>query len=88
VAGIHILQGEVKFEISYFRSPETQRRSRLLIDKGAAKSLIWLKGQIPKVEAEPSIEKDGCSQIIDSGILAYGGKQGLRFETPGAWITK
>jgi hypothetical protein len=59
-----------------------------LIEKGAEESLIWLKGQIPKVKVEPSIEKDRCSNIIDSGILAYGGKQGLRFETLGARITK
>jgi hypothetical protein len=37
---------------------------------------------------ESLIEKDRCLQIIDSGILAYGEKQGLRFETPEARITK
>jgi hypothetical protein len=47
-----------------------------------------LKGQIPEVEAEPSIEKDRCPQIIDSRRLAYGGKQGLRVETPEAQIMK
>jgi hypothetical protein len=47
-----------------------------------------LRGKIPEVEAEPSIEKDRCPQIIDSGRLAYGRKQGLRFETLEAQITK
>jgi hypothetical protein len=59
-----------------------------LIKKGAAELLTRLKGQIPEVEAEPSIEKDRCLQIIDSGRLAYGEKKGLRFETPIARITK
>jgi hypothetical protein len=59
-----------------------------LIEKGDAEPLIWLKGQIPEVEAEPSIEKDRCLWIIDSGRLAYERKQGLRFETPEARITK
>jgi hypothetical protein len=48
-----------------------------LIEKGAAEPLIWLKGQIPEVEAESSIEKDRCPQIIDSGRLAYGEKAGF-----------
>jgi hypothetical protein len=64
------------------------RRYRSLIEKGAVEPLIWLKGQIPEVEAEPSIEKDMCSHIIDSKTLAYKGKKGLRFETPEARITK
>jgi hypothetical protein len=59
-----------------------------LIEKGVAEPLIWLTGQFPEVEAESSIEKDRCPQIIDSRRLAYGEKQGLRFETPGARITK
>jgi hypothetical protein len=46
-----------------------------------------LRGKIPEVEAKLSIEKDRCPQIIDSGRLTYGGKQGLRVETPGAQIT-
>jgi hypothetical protein len=50
--------------------------------------LIRFKGQIPKVEAEPSIEKDKCPQIIDSRRLAYRGKKGLRFETHEARIMK
>jgi hypothetical protein len=59
-----------------------------LIEKGVTEPLIRLKGQIPKVEAESSIEKDRCPQIIDSGRLGYGEKKGLRFETPEAWIMK
>jgi hypothetical protein len=41
-----------------------------------------------QVEAESSIEKDRCPWIIDSRRLMYGGKQGLRVETPEAQITK
>jgi hypothetical protein len=47
-----------------------------------------LKGQIPEVEANPSIEKDKCPQIIDSGRLTYRGEKGLRVETPEARIMK
>jgi hypothetical protein len=43
----------------------------MLIEKGATKSLIKLKCQITKVEAEPLIEKDKCLQIIDSRIFSY-----------------
>jgi hypothetical protein len=59
-----------------------------LIEKGAIEPLIWLKGQIPEVNADSSIEKDRFPQIIDSGRLLYEEKQGLRFETPRAQITK
>jgi hypothetical protein len=59
-----------------------------LIERGDAKPLIWLKGQIPKVEAESSIEKDMCPRIIDSERLAYERKKGLRFETLEARITE
>jgi hypothetical protein len=59
-----------------------------LIEKGDAELLIWLKGQIPEVEVELSIEKGGCPQIIDSGRLEYGRKKGLRFETLEARIRK
>jgi len=63
-------------------------RSQPLIKEGATESSIWLKGKIPKVEGESSIEKDKCSQIINSGRLAYGENHGLRFETPEARIMK
>jgi len=59
-----------------------------LIEKGEEKLLIWLKCQIPEVEAESSIEKNRCLWVIESGRLAYGGKQGLIFEIPEAWIMK
>jgi hypothetical protein len=59
-----------------------------LIEKWATESLIRLKGKIPEVEAESSIEKDRFPQIIESGILAYGEKKGLIFETLEARIMK
>jgi hypothetical protein len=40
------------------------------------------------LEVEALIEKDRCSQIIDSGRLEYEGKKGLIFETPEARIMK
>jgi hypothetical protein len=58
------------------------------MEKGATEPLIKLKGQIPEVEAESSIEKERCSQIIDSRRLAYREMHGLRFETPKVWIMK
>jgi hypothetical protein len=53
-----------------------------LIEKGAAEPLIRLKGQIPKVEAERSIEEDMCLQIINSGRLMYKRNESLRIEIP------
>jgi hypothetical protein len=59
-----------------------------LIEEGATEPLIWLKVKNPEVEAEPSIEKDRCSWIIDFRKLAYRRNHGLIFETLEAWIMK
>jgi hypothetical protein len=83
----HLIKSvSLRFEISEVWRPKGDLDQ--LIEKGYAEPLIWLKGQTPKVEVEPSIEKDRCPRIIDSGRLAYERKQGLRFETPEARIMK